>query len=135
MDSDGLIKCLLNVYFLGWFSKDKPFLWLKMAPQESSLKASVKNSSNHCQFFYNCGRFCQMSPNDEWKGESGEDSVFYSGSFSCRRTCGLCQIYTTIWFLSIGLCYEICYSLQLYCQFILIDKCGKYLITRSWKMN
>lgn len=76
-----------------------------------------------------------MSPNDEWKGESGEDSVFYSGSFSCHRTCGLCQIYTTIWFLPIGLCYEICYSLQLYCQFILIDKCGKYLITRSWKMN
>lgn len=59
-----------------------------MAPQESSLKASVKNSSSHCQFFYNCGGFCQMSPNDEWKGESGEDSVFYSGSFSCHRTCG-----------------------------------------------
>lgn len=67
--------------FISWvvFPKRSIFYGLKMAPQESSLKASVKNSSNHCQFFCNCGEFCQMFPNDEWKGESGEDSVFYSG--------------------------------------------------------
>lgn len=51
-----------------------------MAPQESSLKASVKDSLNLLSGFLKLWRyhlgvcdFCQISPSDEGKAEGGED--------------------------------------------------------------
>lgn len=104
-----------------------------MASQESSLKASVRNSLNHGQFFYNYGGVIQGSV------VFAKYPSLMNGKVKAKRI--NCFIHAHLRVIgrvnydryipplvpSDKYCYKICFSLQVYCQFVFIDERGRCL--------